>query len=105
MKKSLILAAIFLALTTGLTYGQRGVKTNSTRQVTQQGRINEGTRSGELTRRERTALEREQRRIQIEKKMAKADGTVTPAEKRFLRKEQNRANRHIRRQKNDAQGR
>jgi len=74
------------------------------RQGAQQGRIAEGVRSGELTRRETRLLEREQRKIRIEKQLVQADGKVTPAEKRFLRREQNRASRHIARQKNDRQG-
>jgi hypothetical protein len=48
-------------------------------------------------------LERQQRCIQIEKRIAKADGTVSPGEKRFLRREQNRASRNINRQKNNNQ--
>jgi Ni/Co efflux regulator RcnB len=103
MKKIVLIAAMVFLASTGLVQAQRATKSTSGRQVSQQARIGEGVRSKELTRHETVRLEREQRRIQLEKKAAKADGTVTPREKRFLRREQNRANRHIHRQKNDRQ--
>jgi len=105
MKKSLFITAAILILAAGVTFGQRNARSNTGRQQAQQSRIADGVRSGELTRRVAVALEREQKKIQVEKKMAKADGQVTPAEKRYLRREQNRASKHIARQKNDAQDR
>lgn len=94
-----------LVLSSVSVFAQRGTVSNSARQGGQQARIAEGVRSGDLTRRETRVLEREQKKIQIEKRLAQADGKVTPAEKRFLRREQNRASRHIARQKNDRQER
>ncbi len=105
MKKIILAAAIMLIASTGLINAQRGTRSTTSRQVTQQARIGEGVRSGELSRPEAARLEREQKKIQIEKRIAKADGTVTPAEKRFLRREQKRSSRHIARQKNDGQER
>jgi hypothetical protein len=105
MKKLLLLGFILVVSSTTLVKAQEGVKSNSARQVTQQARIADGVNDKQLTRHETARLEREQRKIQIEKKMAKADGTVTPKEKRFLRHEQNRASRDIKRQKNDGQTR
>lgn len=105
MKKIILLAVILFVASAGLVNAQRGTGSNTARQGTQQARIAEGVHSKELTRHETARLEREQRKIQIEKRIAKADGTVTPKEKRFLRREQNRASRHIYRQKNDAQER
>ena len=75
------------------------------RQANQQARIQDGVRSGELTRREATRLRAEQRRIRADERRAKADGVVTHAERSQLRREQNRASRDIARQKNDAQKR
>jgi hypothetical protein len=103
MKKILIIAGIILAMTVVPVKAQTSARSNSGRQVNQQARIHQGRRSGELNRRETSRLEREQRRIQIEKRIAQGDGTVTPAEKAFLRREQNRANRHIYREKHDRQ--
>ncbi|MFH0843008.1 MAG: hypothetical protein V1903_10340 [Bacteroidota bacterium] len=106
MKKIFFLTGILILSTAfALNAQQTGTKSNTARQGSQQARIQQGRRTGELTRFETARLQREQRKIQIEKKMANSDGTVTPAEKRFIRREQNRAGRHIARQKNDAQDR
>lgn len=105
MKKLIMTFTILFIISTGAILAQRGTVSNSARQGAHQARIAHGVQSGELTRRETRVLEREQRKIQIEKRMAQADGKVTPAEKRFLRREQNRASRHIARQKRDRQGR
>jgi aconitase B len=71
------------------------------RQVAQQARIHQGVQSGELTRREARRLGAQQGKIQADKMIAKADGKVTPAERRHLRREQNRASRHIHRLKHN----
>jgi tellurite resistance protein len=104
MKKIIIFAAVLFMASTGLLKAQTAAPTTS-RQVTQQARIAEGVKDKELTKHETAKLEREQRKIQHDKKVAKSDGTVSPEEKKLLRREQNRANRHIHRQKNDAQER
>ena len=75
------------------------------RQANQKARIQDGVKSGELTRREATRLRAEQRRIRADERRAKADGVVTPAERTQLRREQNRASRDIARQKHDGQKR
>jgi uncharacterized protein YraI len=102
MKKLFIIAGILLAMTVVTANAQTNTRSNTGRQVSQQARIRQGKRSGELNRRETARLEREQRKLQIEKRIANGDGTVTPQEKAFLRREQNRANRHIYREKHDA---
>ncbi|MBS1532680.1 MAG: hypothetical protein JSU01_20425 [Bacteroidetes bacterium] len=71
------------------------------RQVRQEHRINQGVRSGELTRHEAHSLRRGERDIQRDKRMAKADGRVSPAERRNLRHEQNRMSRNIYRDKHN----
>ena len=103
MKKVYLFAIILIIASTGLVNAQSSTKSTATRQTNQQARIVNGVQSGELTRHEVKRLEREQKCIQIEKRIAKADGTVTQKEKRFLRREQNRASRHIASQKNDRQ--
>jgi hypothetical protein len=106
MKRILIaIVIVFSSVCFTVNAQTAGTKSNTGRQVNQQARIREGRKSGELTRAELKRLEREQKKIQIEKRMAQADGKVTPAEKRFLRREQNRAGRHIAKQKNDLQSR
>ena len=73
------------------------------RQVNQQNRIDQGVASGQLTGREAVRLERREGKIAVHKAQAKADGVVTPAERRRLRREENRASKAIYRQKHDRQ--
>lgn len=71
------------------------------RQMNQKARIRQGVRSGELTKGEARNLRQEQKTIQAEKKMAKADGKVTAAERAQIRKDQNKASRDIYRLKHN----
>jgi hypothetical protein len=73
------------------------------REANQQGRIAQGATSGQLNAHETYRLEKEQGRINRAEKHAKADGTVTRGERRHLHRMQNRASKHIHRQKHDAQ--
>ena len=73
------------------------------RQKNQQKRIGKGVKNGQLTAKETAALEKEQKKIQADKKAAKADGTVTPEERAQIQKEQNKASKKIYREKHDAQ--
>ena len=65
------------------------------RQIRQQARIKQGVKSGELTRGEAARLEAREAKIQHDKKVAKSDGQVTPAERRKLQREENRASHKI----------
>lgn len=71
------------------------------RQTVQRARIAEGRIDGDLTRGETRALRKEQRHIRRAERRAEADGVVTGREKARLNRKQNRANRHIRRAKNN----
>lgn len=73
------------------------------RERRQQERIAQGVQSGELTARETQRLEKEQARIENDRKHALADGKMTGKERTRLRHEQARASHHIYRQKHDAQ--
>ena len=100
MKKVLILAA-FVALAMTSVTAQTATPHVTKRQVKQQARIQQGAKSGELTRGETRRLERQQMKIQHDKKAAKSDGVVTPAERAKLAKEQKRASRRIYRLKHN----
>lgn len=105
MKKIIMITALFcLGLLTELS-AQQATPGVTGRQVKQQARIQEGKRSGELTRRETRRLQMQQAKIQHDKRKAKSDGVVTPVERRKLRAEQRRANRTIYRQKHDVEKR
>jgi len=71
------------------------------RQKLQHARIKQGVKSGELTKGEATKLHSEEKSIQAEKQMAKADGKVTKAERAKLRKDQNKASKDIYRMKHN----
>jgi len=71
------------------------------RQIKQQKRIHQGTKSGELTPKEALRLEREQRHIQKTKQVVLKDGNVTPKERLRLERQQNKANRRIYRLKHN----
>lgn len=68
-------------------------------------RIKQGVKSGELTRRETRTLAMQQRDIHQDKKEARADGKVTAAERKHIRKDEKRANRSIYRKKHNARDR
>jgi hypothetical protein len=70
----------------------------------QQERIEQGIRSGELTRHEAQRLEAEEGVIRANEAVDRADGRVTRAERRQLNRELDRTNRQIYRQKHDGQG-
>lgn len=71
------------------------------RQQRQQDRIAEGIASGSLNPREATRLEAEQTAIGAEKRAFLQDGKLGPRERAKLRQDQNRASRHIYREKHD----
>ena len=100
MKKVLMLAALVALAMTSVT-AQTATPHVTKRQVKQQARIQQGAKSGELTRGETRRLERQQMKIQHDKKVAKSDGVVTPAERAKLSKEQNRASKRIYRLKHN----
>jgi len=73
------------------------------RQRIQQERIGKGIESGSVTPGEAIRLEREQAGIERAERRAEADGVVTRKERMRLHRGQNRASRHIYREKHDAQ--
>src|SRR5712671_1674150 len=75
------------------------------RQENQKDRIQQGVKSGELTRQEKARLKAEQARIRANEKRAKADGKLTEKERKRLEKELNKSSRDIYKQKHDNQER
>ncbi len=65
------------------------------RQVRQQKRIHHGIATDELTAGEVRRLEREQRRIQRNKRKFRSDGEISAEERLRLERQQDRASRHI----------
>lgn len=101
MKTLLMSAALLLML--GAAQAQTPAINHTQRN--ERARIRQGVRSGELTRPEAARVAAQQANITQEKRAAKADGVVTPAERQDIRQDQRRASRTIYRQKHDAQTR
>ena len=75
------------------------------RQANQASRIEQGLRSGQLTRHEAARLKAEQDRIAAMERAAKRDGYLSPAERARINAAQNHASRHIYAEKHDGQNR
>ena len=105
MKKIAIISVILFLVSVGMISAQIPAKSFAARQAKQEARIRDGVQRKKLTGKEAAILEREQRKIRIEKRMAKIDGQISPPERKFLNQELNRASKHIERLKNDNQKR
>jgi hypothetical protein len=105
MKKLVIIAALGIFGITASIQAQTATPRATHRQVNQQARISHGVRNGELTGREAVGLQVQQVHVHRTKKRAKADGVVTPAERRKINRKQKRANKNIAVQKHDRQRR
>jgi hypothetical protein len=73
------------------------------RQARQEKRIEKGVSSGQLTNQEAARLEKQQGHVASVEDKAKADGTVTVAERHHIQRAQNRSSANIHHQKHDAQ--
>jgi Skp family chaperone for outer membrane proteins len=107
--KSIVMAAVAAALMSGfaaegLAAGTRDPGVNA-RQANQRERIQQGVKSGELTRSEARKVGEEQRDVRQLERAYKSDGTLTARERADLHHEQNQASRDIYRQKHDVQDR
>lgn len=96
--KLLSVIALLIALSTS-GFAQAG------RSGVQHKRIKQGVRSGELTRVETRQLAKEQRNIRHKKREARADGVVTPGERREIKQDKRQASRHIARKKHNRRDR
>ncbi|MDK9703341.1 MAG: hypothetical protein OEL20_09380 [Sulfuritalea sp.] len=73
------------------------------RQASQQQRIDQGVKSGELTAKEAARLEKGQERVQKMEDKAKADGVVTKQERARLQQAENVQSRQIAKERYDRQ--
>ena len=94
--KFLLTAAIILAF--GINVANAQARNHFTNQRAQ---IRHGVKSGELTKRETKNLVYDQKNIHRDIKAAKADGIVTPCEKKDIRQDRNQASREIYRKKHN----
>lgn len=66
-------------------------------------RLKQGVKTGELTKNETARLAVQGARVRQERKDYRADGTVTAAERKDLRKDKKKLSKNIYKQKHDAQ--
>lgn len=78
---------------------------NQNREKRQQGRIQQGVKSGELTRFEAHKLRQGQRKVDVIQAKANKDGEVSQKEKWRIEKAQDHQNKLIYQQKHDSQNR
>ncbi len=99
-----------ICLTFGLLFGltvaagaqeEKSTPGVKTRQKIQSKRIKRGVRSGALTKRETASVMKAEKEVREEKREARADGTVTGAERKEIHQEQNQASRNIYRKKHN----
>jgi hypothetical protein len=101
--KAVVIAVTFAFA--GSAFAQTATPGIDKRQANQEKRIDQGVKSGELTKREANRLEKREDKLQKDKEKAQADGVVTKKERRQLNREANRDSKAISRQKHDAQKR
>ncbi len=96
-------AAIALGLGFAFNAQAQTAASETERNVDQQQRIEQGLKSGELTTREASKLEKGESRIDRTEKRDLRDGTLSAADKAQIQKQQNHESAAINNQKHDAQ--
>jgi len=94
MKTGLIAAIWVGCLTLGIN-AQTQIPGIDQTQRNQRERIRQGVQSGQLTNPDARKLKKEQKRIQREKRIAKANGFISKRERKIIKHEQKIASRHI----------
>lgn len=101
--KSLVIATLALVTFSSSAFAQS--YRIDRREANQERRIEEGLRSGDITRREARDLKAEQDRIQALERAAKRDGHVDRREAAQIERAQDAASRHIAQDRNDSERR
>ena len=98
-----ILGGLLIAALAVTSVAQAQTKTPviTRREHRQERRINQGVRSGELTRGEAHHLRNDERHIRTERRMAMNEGRMNRGERRNLRHQENRVSRRIYRDKHN----
>ena len=104
MKKMLLAVSGITLLMTGMSYAQAETPVIDQRQANQEQRIDKGIASGQLNEREATRLNKQQGHIDNMENKAQSNGVMTKKERARIGAAQDRASRHIVREKHDRQG-
>jgi hypothetical protein len=103
MKKMLLAVSGMTLLINGLALAQANTPVIDERQTNQEQRIDRGIASGQLNEREANRLDKQQEHINKMEDKAKSDGVMTKKERARIVAAQDRASRHIAREKHDRQ--
>ncbi len=104
MKKLLLAVSAMTLMMSGIVFAQAETPVIDQRQINQDQRIDQGIASGQLNEREANRLNKQQGRIGKMEDRAMSDGVMTKSERARIGAAQNRASRHVARQKHDRQG-
>ena len=104
MKRILLAVSGMMLLMSGLAFAQAETPRIDKRQANQEQRIDQGIASGQLNEREANRLNNQQEHINKMEDKAKSDGVMTKRERARISAAQDRASRHIVREKHDRQG-
>ena len=104
MKRMLLAVSGMTLLMTGMAYAEAETPVIDQRQTNQEQRIDQGIASGQLNKREANRLNKQQEHINKMEDRAKSDGVMTKMERARISAAQDRASRHIVREKHDRQG-
>ena len=104
MKKTLLAVCGLILGINGLALAHANTPVIDERQANQEQRIDQGISSGQLNEREANRLNKQQEHINKMEDRAKSDGVMTKKERARIVAAQDRASRHIAREKHDRQG-
>jgi len=104
MKKTLLAVCGLILGINGLALARANTPVIDERQANQEQRIDQGISSGQLNEREANRLKKQQEHINKMEDRAKSDGVMTKKERARIVAAQDRASRHIAREKHDRQG-
>ena len=104
MKRTLLAVSGMALLMTGMAFAQAETPVIDQRQANQEKRIDQGIASGQLNEREANRLNKQQEHVNKMEDRAKSDAVMTKKERARIVAAQDRASRHIAREKHDRQG-
>ena len=102
--KQMLLAASALVVMTGGAFAENETSGIDQRQTNQEQRIDQGIASKQLNEREAGQLNTQQGQINKMEEKAKSDGVMTKKERARIAAAQDRAARHLAREKHDRRG-
>ncbi len=103
--KKVFFSLVFVAGMSAYTFAQTATPVIKEQQENQHDRIQNGVKTGSLTRREAARMRNRENATHQEIKEAKADGVVTPEERVDIKHDQAQNSKAIYRQKHDGQRR